>query len=214
MQLACEAVKSTSGEYAHGIVKKMKDLTTMYNALEREFKPKGSDAFLKAFRHFQDLQYTAFQDVGSYANEFKRAVKELHDLGCVLPQVFVNTQFIEGLKATYQHLLSASIRNNVIMPEVGQQAASLDETIGLALAFEHLQQIPKEEPAKVEAAPKTASSQSKPHSKIVGDERIIKIKYCTHCRNDGHAPRMSETAQETARCVQRSSKSQAAGGER
>ncbi|KAL8727854.1 MAG: hypothetical protein Q9181_005552, partial [Wetmoreana brouardii] len=136
--LICEAVKCTRGQLARSIVKDMTDLAPMYNALKRQFKPKKSDELMLAFRQFQDLRHDGSQGVSAYAKKFKHTVKELEDRGCVLPQTFVNAHFVNGLSSSFEQLLAASLRNNIIMPQPGQQVATLDEAVYLAMAFEQI----------------------------------------------------------------------------
>ncbi|KAL8693542.1 MAG: hypothetical protein Q9218_001667, partial [Villophora microphyllina] len=171
MGLACEVVKSTSGERAH--------------AINGEFQPKGSDSFIEAMRQFADLHVDQFNDIRAYAEEFKRVLKEINDSGCKLPQVFVNTQFIMNISPSYEHLLTTAKNNDMILPDSGEQTVCLDQIICLALAFEQLKQSKRE----ASAAPESALVNFKPYSKIIGDERVYKnkVKYCIRCNKDGHA---------------------------
>ncbi|KAI4260715.1 MAG: hypothetical protein LQ352_000107 [Teloschistes flavicans] len=184
MELACEIVKSTSGERAYAIVKDMTNISVMHNALEREFEPKGSDAFAEAIHQFSNLEFDQFRDVKSYAKKFKGLVKQISDSGCDLPPMYINTQFVMSLSPSYEHLLTTAKNNGMIVPEAGQQMASLDQTICLALAFEQLERIKRE----ASAEPETVLANFKQYSKVIGDERIYnsRVVHCTYCRKDRH----------------------------
>ncbi|KAL9576393.1 MAG: hypothetical protein Q9212_007136 [Teloschistes hypoglaucus] len=181
MIVACGVVKSIVGERGHAIVKDMTDLSTMHDALEREFTPKGNDTFADAMRQFLNIHFDSFPDVRSYAKAFKALLKEINESGCNLPLLFVNTQFIMRLSPSYEHLLETGKENDMIVPEHGQQVASLDQTICLALAFEKLENN-KRTPS---AVPETVPAD---YSIVINDERFFsaRVKHCTFCNKDKH----------------------------
>ncbi|KAI4195192.1 MAG: hypothetical protein LQ350_007342 [Teloschistes chrysophthalmus] len=203
MKVACGVVKCTIGERGHAIVQDMTDLSTMHDALEREFKSKGSDTFADAMRQFLDLHFDSFPNVQCYAKAFKALLKEINDSGCNLPLLFVNTQFIMHLSPSYEHLLETAKENDMIVPEHGQQVASLDQTICLALAFEKLEKNMREQSSAPETVPAKFELIA---SSVVGDEHGHTRHECPEVRLLQPAQQQPAQPQATQQLVQRKRK--------
>ncbi|KAL8871641.1 MAG: hypothetical protein Q9174_002573 [Haloplaca sp. 1 TL-2023] len=152
LRVICDVVKGTGGEVAQSLVRDLPHLSSMYDALERHFEPSESlepsetDLFLLAFRQLQSLNFKDFDDVPAYATEYKRIMENLQKHGYVLPAMFTNTHFVQGLAATYPDIVSAAVRANIITAEAGQTSASFEQAVYFATAFEKVKRMQEEKP--------------------------------------------------------------------
>lgn len=187
-RLAITAMRDRVNYNAKDLTGGLESYQEVYNALEKNFKPRGDGTFIELSERFFNITLSEYKDIEDYTKALKKVRNQLSSLHVKIPEPLVIQRYLKGLGSAYNTFHTSFTTNNQILPDENGEGAVTFDFVFLKVKAEE-KALAQRDATQVQALAAQASTITPATDTALAasiNTKLVEAPWCTHCNKPYH----------------------------